>query len=398
MLFQGTVETGVLRRNRLLPTSVPVAVGIAVLLLLGLFGTVNAQTPQIPMIFSGEVRVGGELVPDGLQVTARIGEYESKPKTVKNGKYTGLTVGPPTVVTGGLVTFYLEGVEATQTKTWSIGYINLKFNLTFPSLPVPTPTITPTPTVTPTRTATPVPPTPTSTAEASFPAVYSGPIVVAGGVVPQGAELVAKIDDYVSTPGLIKGEEYRNLVLAPGDARLVGGTIEFFLGEFRAETTDIYESGAFKTEFSLIFLGLPQPTATVTPMPPTETSVPEPTQTKTPVPSPISTSSPVPPKSTPTQTPVPPTETSVPEPTQTRTPVPSPTPTSSPVPPTSTPTQTPIPATETATSAPIPTETPMPSGGGCLTGTSVSPGTAVVNGMLMFAPIALLVGYRRLRR
>ncbi len=334
---------------------------MAVVLLLALSGVAAAQVPRIPAIFSGEARVGGQPVPDGLQLTARMGDYESKPVTVMDGQYAGLTVAPPDTVSGGTITFHLDGIKANQTRLYKAGDIDLSFDLTFPSLPEPTPTVTP------------VPPTPTATAEA---AVYSGPIVVAGGVVPRGAKLVARIGDYESTPGLIEGEEYRNLVVAPGDARLVGRTVEFFLGEFRADTTDVYENGAFKTGFALIFVGLPEPTPT-------------PTATATPVPTPTPTATPTP---TPTATPVPPTPTSTPEPTATATA------TSTPVPPTSTATPLPPTATATAVPPPTPTETPVQEGGTCSAGTSVAPGTAAANAMLMFAPVALLVGYRRLRR
>jgi hypothetical protein len=297
-------------------------------------------------------------------MTARIRDYESKPATVIDGQYVALTVAPPDSITSGTITFHLDGIKADQTRLYRAGDIDLSFDLTFSSLPEPTPTVTP------------VPPTATATAEAAFPAVYSGPIVVAGGVVPTGAKLVARIGDYESTPGLIEGETYRNLVVAPGDARLVGQTVEFFLGEFRAETTDVYENGAFKAGFALIFVGLPEPTPT-----PTAT----PTATATPVPTPTPTVTP-----TATATPVPPTPTATPEPTATAT--------STPVPPTSTATALPPTATSTAVPPPIPTSTPVPEGGGCSAGTSVAPGTAAANAMLMFAPVALLVGYRRLRR
>jgi len=400
-VFHRSPAIGSARVNRLLRPTVLAGGVMAVVLLLAQSGIGNAQAPppRFPSIFSGEARVGGQPVPDGLEVTARIGDYESQPVTVIDGQYVGLKIAPPDSIAGGTITFHLHRVKANQTRLFRAGEIDLSFDLTFPSLPEPTPTVTP------------VPPTPTATAEAAFPAVYSGSLVVAGGVVPRGAKLVARIGDYESTPGLIEGEEYRNLVVAPGDGRLVGRKVEFFLGEFRADTTDVYESGAFKTGFALIFVGLPDPTPTATPTatgtpvppptptatarptattpaPPTLTSTPEPTATARATATATSTS--VPPTST--ATPLPPTLTSTPEATATATA------TSTPVPPTST--ATPLPPTATSTAVPpppIPTETPVPEGGGCFAATSVAPGTAAANAILMFAPVALLVGYRRLR-
>ena len=388
----------------------------AAALTFALFGAANAQVPRIPHVFTGEARAGGQPVPDGYTITARLHDYETAPVTVKDGWYVSLLVSPQANVPGGAITFHLEGtVKADQTIVYAEGGLNLDFPLFFPSLPAPTPT------------PTPVPPTPTPTVPSVSPAVYSGPIIVAGGSVPEGVTLVARVGGYESSPALIEGEQYRNLVVAPKDGRLAGQQVEFFLGESRSETVDTFSSGAFKTGFALVFVGLPQPTptptATPTPTPtptPPATAPPEPTLTPTPTP----TETPVPPTptptpaptptpepaataaatATPTATPVPPTKTPTPTatavpPTPARTPEPTATPTSTPVPPTSTPTPGTVPATAVAA---VGTPTAGPDveqdGGACSAAASVSPGTAAANATLMFAPLALLVGYRRLRR
>ena len=237
----------------------------AAALTFALFGAANAQVPGIPHVFTGEARAGGQPVPDGYTITARLHDYETEPVAVKDGWYVSLLVSPPAGVPGGAITFYLEGmVKADQTIVYAEGGLDLDFPLFFPSLPEPTPT----PTV--------VPPTPTPTVPSVSAAVYSGPIIVAGGAVPEGVTLVARVGGYESSPALIEGEQYRNLVVAPKDGRLVGQQVEFFLGESRSETVDTFSSGAFKTGFALVFVGLPQPTAD------THTATPTPTPTPTP--------------------------------------------------------------------------------------------------------------------
>ena len=198
-------------------------------------------------------------------------------------------------------------------------------------LPAPTPTPTPEPTPTPTITPTP---------QAAFPAVYSGPIIIAGGTVPENAIIIAQLGAYESLPAVISGNSYLNLVVAPNDHTLLGKPITFLLNGHPAEGADAYTSGKIDQNFPLVFVGLPQPTSTPTP---TSTPIPVPTSAPTP-PTPTSTPTPAPPTSTPT--PVPPTSTPTP-PTPTSTPTPTPTSTPTPVPPTSTP--TPVPPTNTPT-------------------------------------------------
>ena len=304
----------------------------------------------------------GSPVPDGFLIVGRVGTYESEPIAVKDGSYVALVVGPPDSSFNGLnVTFHLDGVQAQETDPYialALPSIKSNFNLTFPKLPEPTPT------------PTPVTPTPTPTPLAANPAVYSGPVVVAGATVPEGAVLVARIGPYQSLPAAIEGDEYKNLVVNPGDINLVGQTIEFFLNGVKSTNTDLYRSGSFVSGFVLVFEGVPTPT----PIPPTPTPIPTATPTPTPVPP------------TPTSTAVPPTPT--PTPTATATPVPP-----TPVPPTATPTVVAVVAT------PQPTPTPEPSGGGC----SANPGpvsamAGLGNLLFLLAPLALVAGRRRWRR
>ncbi len=310
--------------------------------------------PPIPALYGGTATVSGSPVPDGMRITARIGTYESAPVEVRNGRYSSLVVAPPDAsFSGRTITFHLEGVQANQTDTFAAGKRNLSFNLTFPRLPEPTPT--PTPFV-------------------ISPMVYSGNIVIAGGTVPPGATLVARVGSYESAPAVIEGQRYSNLVLLPEDESLVGQPVEFFLNGVKSAphpVAQVFTPGESRT-LDLVFFNVPTPTPTSTPVPPTPTPVP-PTATPTRTPMPP-TPTPVPPTATPTSTPVPPTPTSVPA------------------------TPTPRPTNTPAVAQPSPTPTPEVSGGGCSAPLGGSAGMAgLASFLLLVAPVAMLIGRRRLR-
>ena len=326
--------------------------------------------PPIPAIYSGFANGAGSPVPDGLIIVAKIGDYQSIGAVVSNGRYQGLTVAPlDSSLVNKEVTFNLDGVKADETEKFAPGKIDLNFNLTFPSLPEPTPTVTPVPT------ETPIPPTPTPTPLVAHPAVYTGSIVVAGGGVPEAAVLVSRIGSYESLPAFIQGDSYRNLVIDPGDAGMIGRQIEFFLNGVKSRSTGTYKSSDFVVGFNLVFVGLPTPT---------------PTQTNTPTPAPTRTNTPTPrPTATPTDTPAP-TPTLTPIPTRTARPTRTPTATPTPIP---TPTETPSP---TATAVP-PTPTPTPTGGGCTPFSDAPLAAGLPNLLLLLAPIGAITGYRRYR-
>jgi hypothetical protein len=393
-----------------------IAAIITVVALLGTFvspeKSANAQVMYQAFIYSGEATVGGKPIPNGLKITAHVLDYSSGPVTVKDGKYSGLSIWPcllesETAIVRGketvttqcssddqylnqTVSFRLEGsiVLADETDKFvanGVPWRKNKFNLTFPNLPVPTPTptpILPTPTPTPilpTPTATPIPPTatptPTATPSVASPAIYSGTVVVAGAVVPEEAELVARIGKYQSLPAVIQEQLYKNLVLDPGDPALIGSDVEFYLNGVKSRTVHTYQSGASEKSLDLIFIGLPTATPvppTATPNPPTVTPVPP---TATPVPS---TATPVPHPPTATATPMPPTPTP-----------PTPTPTAVPVP-----TSTPV-APEIISTLPATEET---SATGCLAGGNISSTAAAANLLLLGGPLGLVAVLKRSHR
>ena len=361
-------------------TTVAIAV-ISVALALPAREVVAQGLPAAPFIYSGSVTVAGAPAPDGYAITARINGYQSEPVTTAGGRYSSLTVSPPQGSTNSFVnktiTFHLDGVQAEESDTFkAAGFpvIDARFNLTFPQLPVPTPTVTP------------IPPTVTPTPVVALPAVYSGALVVAGGTVPVGAVLEARIGGYRSAPAVIEGEGYINLVVDPQDLGLAGGTIDFFLNGVKSSISHTYQSGSFTRGFDLVFTGLPTPTPTAlpptpTPVPPTATPVPPtpvpPTATPVP-PTPVpATATPVPP------TPVPPTATSVP-----------PTPTL--VPPT--PTAAAVVAAPAAAAPPTPSPTAEPTDGDCLATSNAPVAAGLANVLLLVAPLGIIAGFRRSRK
>lgn len=339
------------------------------------------ELPPLPFFYSGIATVGGANVPDGYSIFAKIGTYQSKPSTLKEGNgFYRVTVAPPnSTFNNKNVTFYLEGIQAKETDTFKVtGLPVLKqnFNLTFPALPTPTPTPSPTPTNTPTITPTP---------QVAHPAAYAGLIVVAAGEVPENANLIARIGSYESWQARIEGGSYSNLVVDPQDFSLIGTTIEFYLNGFKSRTTDIYRGGrtAGVTNLDLIFVGLPTPTSTPAPtatLVPTYTPTQVPTATATPTPTPTATPTLVPTATwtpRPTRTPEPPTPTETPTPEPTVAPLATATPVSP------------------ALVEPTMTPTPQPSGFFCFAAPGPPTSAGVTSVLLLFTPVAM-IGARRL--
>ena len=302
-------------------------------LIVGISGMVKAQ--EIPKSHSlnlyGKVTIDDGTDPNGMTITARIGDWESRPIVIGNpttGEYQSIFVDPPEDLIGGDISFRIENqIDANETtpflfipttidaegnvlNTYANGKLvtstdwglpqQRKVDLTFASAPVATPTVTP------------IPASPTSTPVVLRPTFYEGRIRTGSVPPPDGTLIHAVIDDYVSQfASVFDGEFF--LTVDPVLEPYLGRPVEFFIGDIKALQGDAFESGAHRENFILAFPPLPTPTPT-------------PTLTPTLVP----TETPVPPTVTPTPTPTP-------EPT--RTPTPTPTPTAVP---TSTPTPTPI--------------------------------------------------------
>ena len=347
--------------------------------------------PPGGITYYGDATVDGEPVPDGHTIVGRVGDYESKPVIVSDGKYAGLSVAADASLAGQTITFFLGDMQANETdiydpRTGAVPFIETGFDLTFSALPVPTPeptavpANTPVPRPSPQASPTPQAPPPFPTPEAAEPMVFVSGLVFIRGTseAPTDSILVARIgDNYQSEPAAAIATDgtYGGLVVDPGDTSFEGSEIRFFLNGIPARTTAVYQGGKLERTFDILFTDYPTPLPTHTPVP-----------TNTPIPTPTNTPAPVP---TPTHTPVPPTST--PAPTQT------PIPTSTPIPPTSTPVPTPVPAP--TQSEPTPTDTaPVEESGGCFSAAQVSPLTGAVNAILLMAPLGLIFGLRSARR
>ena len=358
----------------------------AALVVAGMLAIMMAQPalaqspPPFPMVVSGSVlTTGGAAVPDGSLVVGRIGdEFQTPAFVVRGGEFRDLVVAPQdSGLSNRDVSFFLvlvdaesgeivDSVRASETLRFRPGSFPDGIVLTFSRLPMPpatpTPTVTPTPVPTPTPTVTPTPvPTPTPTV--ARPAIFGGYIVVVGGgVIPEGARLVARISDYESLPAQVVGDEFKNLVVDPVDPSYIGRAVQFFLDGIPSSTLVEFASGGSDRSLDLVFTDLPTPT-------PTPSPTPEPTATPSPTPAPSPT----------------------PEPTATPSPTPAPT---------ATPRATPTPE---AAPPPTPEPTPVPEASGGFFGSCGAPRDDVpvqagaAGGLAVLIPLVALYAYRRVR-
>tara|TARA_Y100001970_G_scaffold37312_2_gene46067 strand:+ start:9317 stop:10369 length:1053 start_codon:yes stop_codon:yes gene_type:complete len=265
----------------------------------------QADVPEIKAItLYGSVNISGGADPNGMKLTARIGNYETDPVIIgekNSNRYVGLFVNPSSVpdLTGQNIEFVLESqIIASQTTPymyedttgkykldWALPQLR-ELNLSFSSAPVATPT----PTMTPSPTPVVVEPT-----------FYEG-VIRAGSVPPPDGTLIyAQIDDYTSEAAQTFDNGKFFITVDPVFDKYEGKIVNFYIGSNKALQSKTFTPGQYESDFILVFSAFPTPTPT--PLPPTQTptptSTPEPTRTPTPTPSP--TMSPIP---TPTPTPL----------------------------------------------------------------------------------------------
>ena len=255
------------------------AVALAVALALVASGIVNRVGAQAlvdaPYIYSGEVTVNGQPAPDGYMIHATVGDYRSEPAIISSGRYEGLAVEPNgSRYDRQTVMFYIGNVPASETDVYrrsGIPVPHVNFNLTFPSLLVPTPT--PTPELPPTA-------TPTATPEVPAPMIFaSGNVfLTGGGTLPKGAQLTAHIGGYTSDPATILTAEglFADLVVDPQDGAAAGRDILFLIDGKAARNTAPFVGGRTLRNFDIVFTAA-FPTAT-----PIATNTPEPSPTTVP--------------------------------------------------------------------------------------------------------------------
>ena len=263
----------------------------------------EAAPPLLPMVFSGDVTIKDGKSSDNQVLVAQILDnnnsvlFTSQSTIVKNNQYIALTVGPlDSVVIGKNVKFTFMCSDspckqyAEQVIPFQSAKVSFRYTLVFETAP-------------PTKSeleaaaakakadeaakqaalkaeaeakakaeaeaaeskakadqaATTKPTIDTPDTLKAYPSIYSGTIVVAGTNIPKNAQLKAKIDDYITGPALIDGNNFQNLVISPGDVKYIGKPIIFILNGIQSEPTkEIYESGKTLDQLTLAFIGLPQ--------------------------------------------------------------------------------------------------------------------------------------------
>ena len=152
--------------------------------------------PPFPSDYRGTVYVGGVQAGSGLSVTASIGNWSTSEAalTDASGAYW-LGIAPSSAeYVGGTIHFYVNGVQAGETDTFTEAKSATGFNLHITALPTPTPTPVPTPTsnATPGLTPTPAPtPTPISSYGSGMVGPTGGTVSTSDGTIritfPAGA-------------------------------------------------------------------------------------------------------------------------------------------------------------------------------------------------------------------
>ena len=287
-----------------------IVTAVLAVLITGLSERANAQDdiPSIKAItLHGTVTVSGDIDPNGMTLTAKIGDWVSNTVVVgaqTENTYVGLFIHASDDLVGQDVVFWLDDQVQADEKTpyafidqygnnkydWGLPQLRAQ-NLRFPFAPIAT------------ATATTIPPSPTATPIILAPTFYEGRVRAGSVPPPDGVLIYAVIDDYVTQFASVFNGEYF-LTLDPLMENYDGRPVYFYIGETKALQSDVFEDGIFKDNFLLVFPPLPTPTPV-----PTETPTPIPTLTPTPTPEPTRTPTPIPthtaiPTATPTPTPI----------------------------------------------------------------------------------------------
>ena len=133
--------------------------------------------------------------------------------------------------------------------------MNATFNLTVDAIPRPTPT--------------PIPPTPTPLPTVN-PSLYSGQIAIGSGTVPDGIEVYAKIQDYISETVLTKDGGY-SITVNPITINYVNQPIQLVIQGNESISSIPFQENQFVTGVNFLFadfeLKLAEPESTPTPEP-----------------------------------------------------------------------------------------------------------------------------------
>ena len=267
----------------------------AALVFQGISTNTYAAPPLLPMVFSGTITVNSGDSPDGRLLVGRIFDskgtilYTSNSVKVSGNNYIALTLGPmEPVVVGKDIKFYFLCGEipcteaASETSTYASAKVKFRYSLTFANVPPTQAQLdakvqakadadaaakakadaeaaakakkqSQTEATVSSKATTKI----ESEPKTAFPSVYSGSIVVAGTDIPSDAVLTAKIGDYTSSPAIISGNSFQNLVVSPGNSTFIDKPIIFMLNNVQSEPiNELYIPGSTK-DINLVFVGLP---------------------------------------------------------------------------------------------------------------------------------------------
>jgi hypothetical protein len=90
----------------------------------------------------------------------------------------------------------------------------------------------------------------------AYPSIYSGTLVAAGTSIPSDAILKAQIGNYISSPALINGNNFQNLVISPNKTLYIGEPITFYLNDVKSEPTNETYIPGETSKITLAFIGL----------------------------------------------------------------------------------------------------------------------------------------------
>ena len=284
---------------------------IAVLLFQSISTNTYAAPPLLPMVFSGTITVNSGDSPDGRLLVGRIFDtngtiiYTSNSVKVSDNNYIALTLGPmDSVAIDKEIKFYFLCAEipciesASETSTYASAKVKFRYALTFANVPpseaelaeaaktkedaetaakakadadaaakakedAETATKAKADADAAAKAKEDAEVTPKATVKtesepkSAFPSVYSGSIIVAGAQIPTNAVLIAKIGDYTSTPAIISGNSFQNLVISPGNSTFIDKPIIFMLNNVQSEPiNELYIPGS-TNDIKLFFVGLP---------------------------------------------------------------------------------------------------------------------------------------------
>ena len=169
--------------------------------------------PPFPNTYSGKVFIGDDPAPDGIEVFARVGDYDTHVARpgfevrqiilTKNGEFVRMAISPPDeTFIGQTITFFVtrgfDEIQASETSVFQ--RVNLGANtglendldLHFPQAPSVTgpQTPTPVPTITPTPRPTPVPPVP---GDASVPQIARITLIAGAAAFVVGGAILLRM-------------------------------------------------------------------------------------------------------------------------------------------------------------------------------------------------------------